>query len=119
MLKLNVVCSHKQRDKTGKISEFMVIGNKELYEGKTGIIIDDILDSCGTMNTVVTNLIGKGLKDAILIATHGIFTGDAIRLINNNPAIKLLITTNSLPQYENIKQCSKIVEIYAIVNGKN
>ena len=79
-------------------------------EGKDAIIVDDIIDTAGTLVAAANLLINKGAKRIIACATHGIFSGPAVERLMNSP-IERVIVTNTLPVYE--KQFSKL-EIVSI-----
>ena len=68
--------------------------------GKTCIIYDDIIDTAGTISKVSDLLVEKGAKDIYICATHGLFNGKALEYLQN-PAIKEVVVTNSLPQKAN------------------
>lgn len=75
-----------------------VIGD---VEGKTPIIIEDLIDTGTTIVNVVEGLKERGAKDAIVCATHGLFSGDALSKLNH-PNIKEIVVTDSiaLPDHE-------------------
>ena len=62
----------------------------------------------GTAISAVNVLIEHGLKDAIIAITHGIFSGSALERINDCQELIAVITTNSLPQEENLARSKKI-----------
>jgi len=100
----------KERDYTqlNKIEKAVLIGDKKYLVGRTAIIIDDMVDTCGTILTVGDLLMNKGAKNIIVIVTHGILSGPALERINNNDYIKEIIVSDSLPQYEKQKKCNKL-----------
>ena len=84
--------------------------------GATAIVIDDMIDTCGTMVSACKILKEKGMKNAIVIATHGVLSGLAIERINSCDFISNVVVTDSIPQTENIKRCPKIsVETISIL----
>lgn len=76
--------------------------------GKTAIIIDDMADTCGTVVAACNQLREYGIKDVIIMVTHGIFSRDAIDKINNCDMIRDIIVTNTLPQQDNMEKCEKV-----------
>jgi ribose-phosphate pyrophosphokinase len=100
----------KERDYTqiNKVDKAVLIGDKKYLENRTAIIIDDMVDTCGTVIKVGELLKSKGAKDVIVIATHGILSGPAIERINNSNYIKEIIVSDSLPQEKNKKICNKL-----------
>ena len=77
------------------VSEVMnIIGE---IEGKTVIMIDDIIDTAGTITNAATALAQRGAKDIYVSCTHAILSGPAVERIKNAP-IKEVVTTNTIPQ---------------------
>ena len=97
----------KRRPEPNKAEVMDVVGE---LEGKDAIIVDDIIDTAGTLVAAANLLINKGAKRIIACATHGIFSGPAVERLMNSP-IERVIVTNTLPVYE--KQFSKL-EIVSI-----
>lgn len=79
-----------------------------LVAGRIGIMVDDIIDTCGTMIKGIDELDKHGIKGVILLATHGIFSGSALERINKCDKIIKVIITNSISQEYNIQKCPKI-----------
>jgi ribose-phosphate pyrophosphokinase len=98
MLRMPFAIMSKQRDYSteSKVESSQLLSNVD-YKGKTAIIIDDIIDTCGTMISACNELKGHGLKNAIILATHGILSGKAISSIESCDFIVQVIITNSLP----------------------
>jgi ribose-phosphate pyrophosphokinase len=110
---MNYVTLHKTRNYAEKsvVKRSVLVGDSELISEKTGILIDDILSTCGTMIAAAEELKKYGMKDCIIIVTHGEFSGNAITKISECDMIKEVITTNTLAQTENVKQCKKITVV--------
>lgn len=119
-LKMPYVIMNKQRDYTteGKVEKTQLISTINI-EGKIGIIIDDMIDTCGTMIFSCNELKSHNLREIIIISTHGVFSGNAIDKINECEFIKEVIVTNTLPQEENLKKCSKltVLEISPLISN--
>ena len=109
-LSSDYIVLHKQRDytKPGTVLRSMIIGDPQLFVGKTGILIDDILDSGNTIVKAVRTLTDCGLRDAVIIITHGFFTGGAVENIQNCDEIKEVICSNSIPISAEAENCPKI-----------
>lgn len=109
-LHMNYSVLSKQRnyDKVNSVDISHLTGSLENIIGKTGIIIDDIVDSFGTMEKGIEELIKHGIKNVIIVASHGIFSGNAINKINNCDYLLKIIVTNTIDQTENLKNCSKL-----------
>jgi len=112
-LKLPVMKFDKQRDHTqiSVIQSVTLITQNVDPTNKTVIIIDDILDTMGTMVGVVEELRNYNIKKAIIVATHGIFSGDAITRINECDLIESVIVANTLPLEKKMEKCNKIIKV--------
>ena len=75
--------------------------------GKTAIIVDDMVDTAGTLTKGVEALVENGAKRVIACATHGVLSGPAVKRIRES-AIDQLVVTNSIPPSEEARTCSKI-----------
>ena len=75
------------------VSEVMSIVGE--VEGKTAILIDDIIDTAGTITAAADALIESGAKEVYACCTHPVLSGPAIDRIDNSQ-IKELIVTNSI-----------------------
>lgn len=108
-LNINNIIMHKERDYSipNKVSKCVIVGNCNNIKGKKCIIFDDMIDTAGTLVSCVSELGEAGAIEVIPIATHGVFSGPAMERINNCEYIKQIVVTNSLPQDENIKKCTK------------
>jgi ribose-phosphate pyrophosphokinase len=89
----------KRRPKPNVAEVMNIIGD---VEGKTAIIVDDIVDTAGTVTVAADALKKAGAKEIYLVATHPILSGAAIERINNSP-ITEFITTNSIKLREDQK----------------
>lgn len=77
-----------------------------VVEGRTCILVDDMIDTAGTMCSAAELLKKRGAKDVYLAATHGVLSGPAIERIDTAP-IKECVITNTIPLPE-AKQSTKI-----------
>ncbi|MGO1522331.1 MAG: ribose-phosphate diphosphokinase [Nesterenkonia sp.] len=86
---------HKTRDLTqpNKAESKQVVGD---IEGRTCVIIDDMIDTGGTIANAVSILKDAGAKDVIIAATHGILTDPATEKLANCGAREVVVT-NTLP----------------------
>ncbi|HHY60947.1 MAG TPA: ribose-phosphate pyrophosphokinase, partial [Clostridia bacterium] len=82
------------------VAEIMnVIGH---VAGKTVIMIDDIIDTAGTMTQGAEFLMDQGAKEIYACCTHAVLSGPAVERINKSP-IKELVITNTIPLPEEKK----------------
>ncbi len=105
--KLNVGLAivDKRRSAPGKSQVMNIIGN---VKGKNCLLVDDIIDSGGTIVNAAKALKEKGAKDVYVYVTHGVLSGNAVEQINNSK-IKKLILTDTIVNSNKIKKSSKIV----------
>ena len=108
-LNLDMIICHKQRnyEKKSTIDKLTIIKNCDI-NNKTGIIFDDMADSCGTLIKCIDALVAEGIKEVYCIITHGILSCDATDKINNCKHLKKIIICNTIDQTENIKKSNKI-----------
>ena len=86
-----------------------VIGN---VKGKTCIIVDDIIDSGGTIVNAANALLERGAKEVHVYVTHGVLSGKAVQKIKNSK-IKRLVITDTIDNSERVK-LAKNIEILTI-----
>lgn len=82
----------KRRPRPNVAEVLNIIGD---VEGKNCILVDDIVDTAGTITAASYALKQAGAKDIYVACTHPLFSGDAIQKINESP-IKQIITTNTV-----------------------
>jgi ribose-phosphate pyrophosphokinase len=83
----------KRRPRANEAEIMNIIGE---VSGKTCIILDDIVDTAGTLAKVANALDKKGAKKVFATASHGVLSGDAKRKINES-CIEELVITDSIP----------------------
>ena len=87
------------------VSEVMhIIGD---VKDKTCIIIDDMIDTAGTLCTAASALQAEGATDVYACATHGVLSGPALERITTSPLKKVFIT-DTIPIEEKIGQCDRL-----------
>jgi ribose-phosphate pyrophosphokinase len=86
---------HKRRDPevANEVKVFEVVGQ---VRGRTCIIVDDMIDTAGTMVKAAEALVEQGAANVIATATHGVFSGPAIDRLKNAP-ISEIVVSNTLP----------------------
>jgi ribose-phosphate pyrophosphokinase len=86
---------HKTRDprKPNEAVVGRVVGD---VQGQTCVVIDDMIDTAGTITKAVDALFEAGAKDVIIAATHGVFSGPAVERLRECKASEVVIT-NTLP----------------------
>lgn len=94
-LGLPVVICIKERKEPGVVSDdgISVIGD---VAGKNVVFIDDIIDTAGTLAACAKAVCVKGARNVRAFATHGLFSADALRVLDDSP-IEEVIVTDSIP----------------------
>jgi ribose-phosphate pyrophosphokinase len=88
-----------------------IIGN---VKDKTCIIIDDIIDSGGTVVNAAKALKDRGAKDVYVYVTHGVLSGEAVQKIKKS-LIKKLVITDSIDNITKVKRAQNI-EVLTVSN---
>jgi len=96
----------KRRPRPNVAEVMNIIGD---VQGKNAIIVDDIVDTAGTVTVAAEALKKAGAKDIYLVATHPVLSGEAVKRINESPITKF-ITTNSI-RLPVEKQSDKIIQL--------
>ncbi len=95
-LKSEVVICYKQRKKANVISHMELIGN---VENRNVIIVDDMVDTAGTLTKAADLMMEKGALSVRAITTHAILSGDALKRIDAS-RLEELIVTDTIPLKE-------------------
>lgn len=94
----------KRRDKAG-VSEVMnIIGD---VKDKLCILVDDIVDSAGTLCNAAFALKKAGAIDIVAYSTHGVFSGEAISRIKQSP-LSVISVTDSIQPVSRVQECAKV-----------
>ena len=94
-----------KRRERANVSEVMhVIGD---VNGKDAILIDDMIDTAGTITQAVSAIKKNGAKRVIAACTHAVLSGPAIERINESE-LEEVITTNTIPMDSKQKKCKKL-----------
>jgi len=99
----------KRRPAPGKSEVMNIVGN---VVNKNCVIVDDIIDSGGTIVNAAKALKDKGAKDIYVFITHAVLSGEAVNKIQKSQ-IKKLITTDTIDNSKKIKT-SKKIEVISI-----
>lgn len=97
----------KRREKAG-VSEVMnIIGD---VEGKTCVLVDDIVDSAGTLCNAAEALMKQGAARVSAYIAHGVLSGSAIERVEKSP-LERLVVTDSIPATDAVKASSKLEQV--------
>ncbi|HUY15507.1 MAG TPA: ribose-phosphate pyrophosphokinase [Terriglobia bacterium] len=94
----------KRREDAHTVEVMNVIG---AVAGKTCLIVDDMIDTGGTLVRSAQALLENGANQVYACVTHGVFAGDAVEKIAASE-LQQLVTTNSIPLSEEGQECKKI-----------
>lgn len=101
----NMAIVDKRREKANQSEVMNIIGN---VEGKTCILLDDMVDTAGSLVGAAKAIVEiGGAKEVYACASHGVLSGPAIERIENS-CIKELLLLDTIPYPENAQPCDKI-----------
>jgi len=103
-LKSEIAIIDKRRGDPGKSEVMNIIGD---IKNKTCIIIDDIVDTAGTLCNAAKSIKNKGAKSVSAYITHGVLSAEAVAKISKSP-IKNLVITNSIELTQSVETSEKI-----------
>ncbi|EPY77098.1 ribose-phosphate pyrophosphokinase 1 [Camelus ferus] len=103
-LNVDFALIHKERKKANEVDQMVLVGD---VKGRVTVLVDDMADTCGTICHAADKLLSAGATRVCAILTHGIFSGPAITHINS-ACLEAVVVTNTIPQEDKMKHCSKI-----------
>ena len=107
-LNVDLAICYKQRKVANQIENMTVIGE---VEGKDVILVDDIIDTAGTLTTAADMMMDKGAKSVRAICTHAVLSGPAYDRLEKS-SIKELIVTDTIP----LKQESSKIKVLTVAD---
>ena len=107
-LKADMILIDKHRERANQISSMEVIGE---VEGKDIIMVDDIVDTAGTLCRAADALKAKGAKSVRAVATHPLLTGKAYENLENSSLVELAVA-NTIP----LKRKSDKIKVISIAS---
>ena len=113
LLRANMAIIDKRRNEKNKASIMNIIGEEQI-KGSDLIIIDDMIDTAGTLCSAANILAEKGANEIYACATHGIFSANAIKNINDSALTKVVVTDSIYFNKE--KKDSKKIDILPIAH---
>jgi len=94
----------KRRERAGESEVMNIIGD---VEGRFCVLIDDIVDSAGTLCNAAAALREAGAEDVVAYVTHGVLSGGAVARVEGS-ALRELVITDSIGNHESIGKAEKI-----------
>ena len=107
-LDVDLALCYKQRKKANEIESMTIIGD---VEGKDVVIIDDMIDTAGTLTKSAQLFIDHGAKSVSACCTHALLSGPAHERIENS-VLKELVVTNTIP----LKRENKKIKVLSVAN---
>ncbi|MGB3977154.1 MAG: ribose-phosphate pyrophosphokinase [bacterium] len=104
-LEVDLAVADKRRLRPGITKTLRIIGD---VKDRDVLILDDIIDSAGTLMKAVEALKEAEAREIICCASHGVFSSSALELIQNNENLKEVVVTNSIAHSEQINKYEKI-----------
>jgi ribose-phosphate pyrophosphokinase len=94
----------KRRARANEVAEMRVVGD---VEGQTAVIVDDIVDTAGTLATAAAALRDAGAAEVVACCTHPVLSGPAIERIRES-TLTSLVVTDTIPLRADGGECQKI-----------
>lgn len=106
-LNASVAIIDKRRTGPNVAKAMNIIGD---VDGKVAVIIDDMIDTAGTLTEAVNAVLDHGAKKVFAAATHGVLSGPAVQRINDS-RIEKVIVTDTIPLSEAARSSKKIEQL--------
>lgn len=90
---LAIIDKRRDYERLGEVEVLHVVGD---VEGRTALIVDDMIDTAGTLVKAAEALKANGAEDVYATATHAVFSGPAVERIEASP-LKEVVVTNTIP----------------------
>jgi ribose-phosphate pyrophosphokinase len=110
-LRCGLAIIDKRRDRPNVSQIHHLIGD---VEGKRAVLIDDMIDTAGTLCNAAQAVMDHGATAVYAVATHGVFSGPAIDRINNS-VLTAVWVTDSIPQQQRLEQYDRL-EVLSLGN---
>jgi ribose-phosphate pyrophosphokinase len=107
---LKMVVINKRRERPNEIASMELVGN---VEGKDVVIIDDMIDTAGTLCKAVSYLKEEGAKSVRAIITHPVLSGNAFNNLNESELDELIVS-NTIPKSEDIEESLHGIKVTVI-----
>ncbi len=97
-----------KRRESANVSEVMnVVGD---VEGRTCIVVDDIVDTAGTLTEAAKALMREGAAEVSAVITHGVLSGPAVKRIEESP-LKEVVVADTIPLRPEAEACDKLAVV--------
>ena len=99
-LNSEIVVCYKHREKANEVGKMLLIGD---VKGKDVVLVDDMVDTAGTLTKAAEVMIESGANSVRAICTHGVFSGPAYARIDKSPLIEIAVTDTILKDHQSDK----------------
>lgn len=113
LLGLPVASAYKTRMSDTEV-EIGGLIRRQVAGFKKALVYDDEIATAGTVTNLSEVLVESGIEDITLVCTHGLFLGKAVKRIRSIPQIREIITTNTVPLTEEIKEKLPMLNIISV-----
>lgn len=103
-IEASIAIVDKRRSGPNEAKALHLIGD---VAGKTAVILDDMIDTAGTLTQAVDSLLKNGAKRVFAVATHPVLSGPAISRLKES-SIERVLVTDTIPLSESAQNCGKI-----------
>lgn len=105
-LKSPIAIIDKRRPKANVAEVMNIVGN---VNGKTAVLIDDLVDTAGTITLAADALINQGANEVYACGTHAVFSGPAIERLEASPIKKMVVTDSiNIPENQKIDKIAQV-----------
>lgn len=111
-LKCDIVICYKQRKVANKVDSMTVIGD---VEGKDIVLVDDIVDTAGTLAKASDMMMDKGAKSIRAVCSHPILSGNAYETIEKS-SITELIVTDTIPLKKGYEEITSKINVLSVAD---
>ncbi len=106
-LGIDLAIIDKRRPQAGVAEVMNIIGD---VNGRTCLLVDDMVDTAGTLCNAAKALKQHGAKRVVAYATHPVLSGKAVENLNNS-VLDELVVTDSIPLRDEVKACAKVRQL--------
>jgi len=103
----SLVIIDKRREKAGESEVMNIIGD---VDGRTAVLVDDMVDTAGTLCNAARALKSQGACGVVAYITHAVLSGDAVKRIEASD-IDEMVVTDTIPLFEEAARCGKIRQL--------